>query len=306
MTDGTVRPLCTARFGHPRQALAHRAHAPPIFPLEEIYGASRYQFLPSNICWDSCFNGRRAWFSRCFPALTRVGLLMLVAGLLLAPGRAFAQTSASMTGVVQDPSGALLPGASVTATETQTGVVHTTTTNSDGRYTFPNLAPGTYSIKATASGFQTLVHSNIVLQVQQAGQSDFKLQPGGQTQTVVVNSSAQALDTQDTTVGQVIENKRITTLPLNGRDFLQLISLSANVTSGFGAPGQATLRQGGSRATEQYAGDPGGAQVHLLAFNTSREEARRGMIVPRLAFRFFLSKLFFAPAQPPGGNFLGN
>ncbi len=187
-----------------------------------------------------------------FSALGIFGLVMLLV-LLLVPARMSAQTSASMTGVVQDASGAILPKASVTATNTQTGVARTTVANQDGRYSFPDLAPGTYVIKASAPGFQTSAHSNVVLQVQQAGLANFSLQPGSVTQTVEVNSAAQELDTQDTTVGTVIENKRITTLPLNGRDFLQLISLSANVTSGFGAPGQAALREGGSRATEQFA-----------------------------------------------------
>jgi hypothetical protein len=164
-----------------------------------------------------------------------------------------AQTSATVTGVVQDTSGAVVPNASVTITSSDTGVSHTDATNQDGRYNFLDLLPGTYSVKASASGFATSVHNNIVLQVQQAGAVNFTLRPGNVAATIEVNSAAQQLDTQDTTVGQVIENRRITTLPLNGRDFLQLISLSANVASGFGAPGQAALRQGGSRATEQYA-----------------------------------------------------
>ena len=107
----------------------------------------------------------------------------------------FAQTSASMTGVVEDASGAVLPKASVTATNTQTGVARSTTANQDGRYSFPDLAPGTYAIKASAPGFQTSIHSNVVLQVQQAGLANFSLQPGSVTQTVEVNSAAQELDT---------------------------------------------------------------------------------------------------------------
>jgi hypothetical protein len=192
-----------------------------------------------------------ALLNRHFPCrrlLCQVGWLFLFASAAL-----MAQTSASITGVVQDSSGAVIPKASITLTNTDTGATHSDTANQDGRYNFLDLVPGTYSVKASAPGFGASVHSNIVLQVQQAGEENFILQPGNVSSTVEVNSTALQLDTQDATVGQVIENQRITTLPLNGRDFMQLISLSANVTSGFGAPGQATLREGGSRASEQYA-----------------------------------------------------
>ena len=105
-------------------------------------------------------------------------------------------------------------------------------------------------MKAEAPGFQSVIRDALELQVQQTAQVDFAMQPGNVRQTIEVNAAAATLSTDDTTVGTVIDNKRIVDLPLNGRDFLQLIALSANVTSGFGAPGQAVLRQGGTRATK--------------------------------------------------------
>ncbi len=203
----------------------------------------------------SAFAARVCWFVRGAHStgfarfMRRSGCLFLLAG----STALMAQTSASISGVVQDASGAAIVGATLTVTNTQTNDSRTTVTNQTGLYNLPDLAPGTYTIKAGASGFQTFVHNNMVLEVQEAARVNFTLQPGNVTQTVVVNSAALQLDTEDTTVGNVVENQRIVTLPLNGRDFLQLISLSANVSSGFGAPGQATLREGTSRATEQYA-----------------------------------------------------
>jgi hypothetical protein len=107
-------------------------------------------------------------------------------------------------------------------------------------------------VKVEASGFATSIRS-IALQVQQTAQTDFSLTIGASTQTVEVVGTIQQINSTDATVGTVIENKQITDLPLNGRDFLQLISLSAAVTTGFGSPGQAQARQGGSRATENYS-----------------------------------------------------
>jgi hypothetical protein len=164
-----------------------------------------------------------------------------------------AQTSGTIAGNVRDASGAEVSGATVTVTNTQTNATRVDTTNQAGLYTFPALAPGFYTVKAEAPGFQSIVRNGIELQVQQTAQVDFAMQPGNVRQTVEVNAAAATVSTEDTTVGTVIDNKRIVDLPLNGRDFLQLIALSGNVSSGFGSPGQAVLRQGGSRATENYS-----------------------------------------------------
>ena len=173
--------------------------------------------------------------------------------LVLSASAVLAQTSGTIVGNVRDATGAQISGASVTVTNTQTNAVRVDTTNEAGLYTFPALAPGLYTVKAEAPGFQSVIRNAIELQVQQTAQVDFAMQPGNVRQTVEVNAAAATLSTDDTTVGTVIDNKRIVDLPLNGRDFLQLIALSANVTSGFGSPGQAVLRQGGSRATENYS-----------------------------------------------------
>ena len=179
--------------------------------------------------------------------------LLLVLGMGLTIGMASAQTFGEITGEVKDQSGAIAPNASITATNTATNASRTTRTNEAGIYSFPALVPGTYQVKVEAPGFQSMLRSNVNLQVQQTARIDFTLIIGQATQTIEVSSSAVLLTTESATVGTVIEQKSITDLPLNGRDFLQLVALSPNVTYGFQAPNQAVGRQGGTRATENIA-----------------------------------------------------
>jgi hypothetical protein len=160
-----------------------------------------------------------------------------------------AQTAAAITGEVTDQSGAAAPTATVTATNTATGVARTTSTNNSGVYSFPDLAPGTYQVKVAAPGFETMVKTNIELQVQQTARIDFSLNVGQASQTVEVRANAQLLSTEDATVGTVIEQQRISELPLNGRNFFSLVALSPNVTFGFTPAQQASGRLGGSRST---------------------------------------------------------
>ncbi|MEO8371300.1 MAG: carboxypeptidase-like regulatory domain-containing protein, partial [Candidatus Solibacter sp.] len=178
----------------------------------------------------------------------RTSLLML--GLLcasLAP--VSAQTVGEITGEVRDASGANAPDVAITATNTATNVARSTVTNSAGVYSFPGLTPGVYSVKATASGFQTVVKTDVQLQVQQTARVDFTLQIGQSTQTIEVSGVGALLSTEDATVGTVIEQKRIVELPLNGRNFFSLVALSPNVTYGFTPAQQASGRLGGTRST---------------------------------------------------------
>src|SRR5205085_857195 len=164
----------------------------------------------------------------------------------------YCQTFGSITGEVRDSSGASIPNASVVVTNTATNGARSIATNSDGLYTAPSLVPGPYTIKVEQKGFRT-AQSSLDLQVQQVARVDFTLQVGELGQTVEVSAAPPALDTEDATVGTVIETRRITDLPLNGRNYLQLIALSPNVNAGFSAPGQASNRQGGSRSSQNFS-----------------------------------------------------
>ena len=174
--------------------------------------------------------------------------LLLALVLCLPFGIAYAQTAGQINGEVTDPSGAAIPNVPVTATNTATNVARSTVTNTAGIYGFPDLVPGTYQVKAAAPGFDTQIKTNIELQVQQVATVNFSLVVGQSTQTVEVSATGELLATEGATVGTVIEEKRITELPLNGRSFFSLVSLSPTVTSSFGAPAQAGSREGGSRS----------------------------------------------------------
>ncbi len=163
------------------------------------------------------------------------------------------QTSGEIAGSVRDPSGSVVAGADVKATNKGTGAERATVTNDAGLYNFPALQPGVYDVTVTKSGFQTMSRTDLPLQVQQTARVDFALQIGQTTQTVEVTGAAALLTTENATVGSVIENKRIVELPLNGRNFLQLVSLSPNVSSGFSDSATASTRQGGARAAQNIS-----------------------------------------------------
>src|SRR6266404_300089 len=168
---------------------------------------------------------------------------------LCMPLAVFAQTSGSITGEVTDQSGAVAPNATVTATNSKTNVARSTATNASGIYSFPDLTPGTYEVKVSAPGFATIVKTNIELQVQQTARVDFSLSVGQAAQTVEVSASANSLNTENATVGTLIEERRISELPLNGRNFFSLVALAPNVAFGFLPAQQASGRLGGTRST---------------------------------------------------------
>jgi hypothetical protein len=154
-------------------------------------------------------------------------------------------------GTVTDTSGAQGPNATVTITNAETNVQRTLTTNGSGIYDAPSLAPGVYSIKVATTGFRADVRNNVELQVGQVARFDFELQVGNVSDTVEVQATAATLDTETASVGTVIESKRISDLPLNGRNYLQLASLVPGATT-YG-PGNfiAQARGGGDRANFQ-------------------------------------------------------
>jgi len=180
--------------------------------------------------------------------IDRMFFLLAAAFALLASSIATAQTLGSITGEVRDPSGAVMPNASVTVTNTATNASRSTATNNAGIYVFPDLVPGTYEARVQAAGFEPQVKTNVVLQVQQTARLDFALAVGQATQTIEVSAAAASLTTENATVGTVIENKRIEDLPLNGRNFFQLVALSPNVSYGFAPAAQASGRMGGTRS----------------------------------------------------------
>ena len=133
--------------------------------------------------------------------------------------------SAQITGLVTDPSGTAVPGAAVTVTNVDTGIRHEVTTSDQGYYTVLYLNPGNYQIRVQKEGFKVVERQAIALNVAQIARIDVSLQLGEIAESVTVLSEAPLLATETGTVGQVIGNKKILDLPLNGRDFTQLATL---------------------------------------------------------------------------------
>jgi outer membrane receptor protein involved in Fe transport len=158
-----------------------------------------------------------------------ITLLVLVSAL-----PALAQ-QATVQGVVMDSSGASIPAAKITVRNVSTGVVSSAETNTEGFYSIPFLVPGPYEVAATASGFSPQTQTNLRLDVNMTARVDFRLAPGAVAETIEVSASAALLNTETTIVGQVIDNRRIVELPLNGRNYLELAQLTTGVVPGRGS-----------------------------------------------------------------------
>ena len=142
----------------------------------------------------------------------------------------YAQGYGSISGAITDPAGALVPSATVTATQTQTGRETIVRTSKEGLYVFPSLLPAEYSISVTAPGFETHTQMGIVLQANQAITVNISIRVGAASQTVSVTGDAPQVDTTTGTLSQVIDQARVVELPLNGRNAASLITLVAGVS----------------------------------------------------------------------------
>jgi hypothetical protein len=165
---------------------------------------------------------------------------------------AFAQTLGTITGEVNDSSGAAIPGATVTAQNVGTNATRTQQSNEVGAFAFPAMPPGSYLVKAELQGFRSAQNS-VELHVEETLRVNLSLEIGGITETTEVTAVTSLITTENATVGTVIENRRIVELPLNGRNYLSLIALSPNVSAGFAGAGPAGDRQGGSRSNQQIS-----------------------------------------------------
>jgi hypothetical protein len=170
----------------------------------------------------------------------------------------FAQTFGEITGHISDPSGAVVPGAKIFLTNIATNTVRTAVSTVSGDYTFPSVPPGQYNVKVEQASFKT-ASSNVQVQVQQTVRLDFTLELGQLTETVEVSASVQLLQSSNLALGTVIDNTAITELPLNGRNYLNLVALAANTNTLSAISGQAAGRQGGDRANQSISA--GGARI---------------------------------------------
>ena len=163
------------------------------------------------------------------------------------------QTLGEITGRLSDQSGAGVANTTLTLTNTATNAVRSTVSTESGDYTFPSVPPGFYNLKTEHPGFKTAASNGVEVQVQQTVRLDFTLQVGQVSESIEVSASADLLQAENASVGTVIENKGVIELPLNGREYLNLVALSANVNTLSSASGQAGSREGGDRASQSIS-----------------------------------------------------
>src|SRR5271163_2412764 len=164
--------------------------------------------------------------------ILRTALGLFAATLLFGVGPLQAQVdTGTILGTVKDTSGGSINGATVTLTNEGTDASLSLTTGSDGGYKFSPLKIGSYKVSASAAGFETLVQVKIAVNVGADVVIDFTLKPGQTTQTIEVTAAPPVLETQSGSVGQIVDQHSVDTLPLNGRNFTFLAQLAAGVNT---------------------------------------------------------------------------
>jgi hypothetical protein len=159
-----------------------------------------------------------------------VQLLVGAMGLLFLTLPAFPQGSyGRILGTITDQSGGVISGATVTVVDTQRGVARTLTTDDAGEYNAPTLIPGTYTVRAEARGFKKIERQNVVLEVGHEVRIDLTLQPGAADQTITVTEAVPLVETTNATLGGTLENSDINDMPLNGRNYQNLLALRPGV-----------------------------------------------------------------------------
>lgn len=181
---------------------------------------------------------------------------------LLGTGNLFAQgTTGTILGTVTDASGAAVAGAAVQVRNVGTGTSQSVTSDAQGRYRVADLGVGEYEVQAGQTGFSTLVHKGVTLNVGAQTVVDFTLAVGQQTQTVTVEGQVSQVETTSSAVAALVDQRQMSELPLNGRNFEQLIQLAPGV-----ATHTAFQRSGFQGRADQYSvagGRPEGQQILL-------------------------------------------
>src|SRR6266446_308509 len=170
---------------------------------------------------------KRSWGVRFRKAMQLLGGAM---GVLLLCLPLFSQgSSGRILGTVTDQSGGVVAGATVTITDTERGVTKTLVTNEPGEYNAPTLNPGTYKVRVEAKGFKTVERQNVVLEVGREVRVDVSLQPGAVAETMTITESIPLVETTNATLGGTLNNADINDMPLNGRNYQNLMSLRPGV-----------------------------------------------------------------------------
>jgi Carboxypeptidase regulatory-like domain len=195
--------------------------------------------------------------------------LLVALSVLFQLNTAWADVGGKITGVVKDQTDAVIAGATVDAVNTATGVKQTTKTDEQGSYAFPILPVGQYEIDVTADGFKPNKTKGLAIDINAALTVDVTLQLSEQDQTVTVTEGAAQVETSDTQLGQVIDSKQVTSIPLNGRSYTDLFAMQVGVTP-LTTSGAGNSTSGGGFGTVPVAGN---ADTGQFSINGQRESA---------------------------------
>ena len=189
--------------------------------------------------------------------------------LMLLPFGIQAQTdTGSIAGTVTDPTGAVIPGAAVTATNTDNGLKLSAISNNAGQFTILAVPRGSYAVQASANGFE-ISSAKVAVAVTTTQTVNFQLRPAGASATVQVTDVVPLINTSDATIGATIEGRQVTDLPLNGRNFSNLALLTPGVTRG--AYGDQASGGGSSNMTETIRNNESGSAA--ISVNGLRPQA---------------------------------
>ena len=191
--------------------------------------------------------------------LRLVSLFLTLTALLLGQ-----QGRGTILGQVSDSTGASVPGAQVTVTSVSTNQSFQTETTSEGLYLAPNLAVGEYNVSVEKAGFRRSVRSGVLLQVDQRAQVDIRMDVGQVAETVEVKGEAPLVDTSSTSIGKVVDQRRVSELPLNGRSALALTLLTPSVKSNAGSTASGFADRGIQLSSISINGGPNAMNGQLL------------------------------------------
>jgi len=211
---------------------------------------------------------KRHLFLKRYSTVFQQGFALVLALLMCFPG--FAQQGrGTISGTVTDPSGAAVPGANITITSVGTNAVFSTQSNEEGFFTAPGLAVGEYVVSLERQGFKTAVRKGITLQVDQKALVNMKMDIGEIAESVEVVAETPLVDAGSATLGTVIENRRVSDLPLNGRNALSLTLLNAGVVSNAGPTNSGFGDRGVQISSLSINGSPSSMNSQMLDGNNN-------------------------------------
>jgi hypothetical protein len=196
--------------------------------------------------------------------VSRASVCLLISAFCLASGAYAQQGKGTILGTITDASGSIIAGAKVSVTNIDTTIAVLTTTNSSGFYTSPSLNPGHYQVIVEHAGFRKSVRSGVELQVDQHAEINIQLEVGAVGDSVNVTAEASLVNTENASIGQVIESRSVQELPLNGRNAFALVLLSPDVHSNAGPVQSGFADRGTSLADWSINGGPNAANNLLV------------------------------------------